>query len=67
LIYLFYINLNYEDNDDTVILSTFVKGVEIKMTPRSLGRILCIPSHGLTLSEIEMNDDEVFSQIYLPS
>ena len=47
------------------MLSTLVKGVEIKMTLRSLGRILCIPSHGLTLSGIEMNDDEVFSRIYL--
>jgi len=39
LIYLFYTNLNYEDNDDNIILSTLVKGIEIKMTPRSLGRI----------------------------
>jgi len=66
LIYLFYTNLNYEDNDDNVMLSILLKAVEIRMTPRSLGRILHISSHGLTLSEIEMNNDEVFSRIYLP-
>ena len=48
------------------MLFTLVKGVEIKMTPQSLGRIFCIPSHGLTFSEIGMDDDEVFSRIYLP-
>ena len=58
--------MNFEDNDDNVQLSTLVKGVEIKLTPKSLGRILHIPFHGLTLSEIEMTDDKVFSRIYLP-
>ena len=48
------------------MLSTLIKGAEIKMSPRPLGRILCIPSHGLILSEIKMDDDEVLSRIYLP-
>ena len=55
-----YSNLNFEDNDDNVQLTTLVKGVEIKLTPKSLGCILHIPYHGLTLSEIEMIDEEVF-------
>ena len=60
LIHLFYTNLNFENNDDNVQLTTLVKGVKIKLTPKSLGRILHIPYHGLTLSEIEMIDEEVF-------
>ena len=61
-----YTNLNFEDNDDNVQLSTLVKGIDIKLTPKSLGRILYIPYHGLTLSKIEMTDEEVVSRIYLP-
>ena len=64
--HLFYTNLNFEDDDDNVQLSTFVKGVDIKLTPKFLDCILHIPDHGLTLSEIEMIDEEVFSCIYLP-
>ena len=65
LLHLFYTNLNFEDNDDNVQLSTLVKGVDIKLTLKSLGRILNIPYHGLTLNEIEMTDEKVFSYIYL--
>ena len=39
----------------------------IKLTPKSIGCILHILYHGLTLSEIEMTNEEVFSRIYLPS
>jgi len=66
LIYLFLTNLNYEDNDDNVILFTLIKGVKIQLTSWSLGHILHNLSYGLTLSEIEMTDDEVFTRIYLP-
>ena len=65
-LHLFYTNLNFEDNDDNVQLSTLVKGVDIKLTPKSLGRIFHIPYHGLTLSKIEMTNGEVYSCIYLP-
>jgi len=65
LLHLFYTNLTYEDNDDTVQLCSLVKGVHIKLTPKSLGRILSIPYHDLSLSDIEMNDEEVFSYIFL--
>lgn len=66
LIYLFYTNLSYEDNDDKVLMSTLIKGVEIQMTPRSLGCILHILYNGLTLSEIEMTDDADFHGYIFP-
>jgi len=66
LIYLFYTNLSYEDNDDNVQLTTLVKGNEIKLTPKSLGRIINISYHSLNLSEIEMINDEVFSRTIFP-
>ena len=56
LIYLFYTNFSYEDNDDNVMLSTLVKGIKIQLTPKSLSRILHIPYHDLNLSEIEMTE-----------
>jgi len=65
LIHLFYTILNFEDNDDNFQLSTLVKGVNIKLTPISLDRILNIPYHGLNLSEINMTGEEVSSRIYL--
>ena len=65
MIHLFYTNLSYEDNDDNVQLSTLIKGVDIKLAPKSLGRILNISYHGLNLSEIDMTDEEVSSRIYL--
>jgi len=67
LLHLFYTNLNFEDNDDNVQLSTLVKSVHIKLNPKSLGCIFHIYYHSLTLSEIEMTDEEVFSRIYLLS
>jgi len=65
LIYLFYTNLSYEDNNDNVLLIILVKGIEIKLTSKSLSHILNILYHGLTLSEIEMTNEEVFFRIYL--
>jgi len=49
-----------------VLLSTLVNGVDIELTPKSLEKILDISYQGLSLNEIELNDDEVFSRIYLP-
>ena len=49
-----------------MLFSTLVNGVNIELTPKSLEKILNIPHQGLTLNEIKMNDDEVFSRIYLP-
>jgi len=43
-----------------------VKGVHVKLTPKSLGRILSIPYHGLSLNDIDVDDKEVFSCIFLP-
>ena len=58
--------MNFKDNDDNVQLSTLVSGVDIKLIPKSLSCILHIPYHGLTLNEIEMTDEKVFSYTYLP-
>ena len=49
-----------------MLLSTLVNGVNIELTPKSLGKILNIPYLGLALNDIEMNDDQVFSRVYLP-
>ena len=65
MIHLFYANLTYEDNDDYVHIYSLIKGVYIKLSSKSLGRILSIPYHGLSLNDIEM-DDEVFFHIFLP-
>ena len=65
LIHLFYTNLPYEDNDDNVHINSLVKGVHIKLSPKSLGRILFIPYHDLSLNDINMDDDEVLSNIFL--
>ena len=64
--HLFYTNLTYEDNDDNVHIYSLVKGVHIKLSPKSLRRILSIPYHGLSLNDIDMDDDEVLSNILLP-
>ena len=37
LLHLVYTNFTYEDNDDIVQLSSLVKGVHVKLTPKSLG------------------------------
>jgi len=49
-----------------VLLSTLFNGVDIEFTRKSLGKILNIPYQGLTLNENDLNDDEVFSMIYMP-
>jgi len=64
-IHLFYTNLTYEDNDDNVHIYSLVKGFHIKLSLKSLGRILSIPYHGLSFNDIDMNDDEVLSNIFL--
>ena len=66
LIYLFYTNLTYEDNEDDVHIYSLVKGINIKLSPKSIGRILSIPFHGLLLDDITMDDEEVLSSIFLP-
>ena len=66
LIYLFYTNLAYEDNEDAVHLYSYVKGVHLKLSPKTIGRILSIPFTGLSLDEIVMDDEDVLSQIFLP-
>ena len=47
------------------MLSTLAIGININLTLKSLGKILNIPSHSVTLNEIEMDDEKVFSRIYL--
>ena len=66
LIYLFYTHLNYEDNENATYLETFVKGVNIKLSIKQIGRILSIPYSGLTLDEIVMDDEDILNQIFLP-
>ena len=66
LIHLFYINLTYEDYDDNVHIYSLAKSVHIKLSLKSLGRIFSIPYHGLSLNDIDMDDDEVLSNIFLP-
>ena len=61
----FYTNLTYEDNDDNVHIYSLVKGVHIKLSSKSLGCILSIPYHGLSLNDIDIADDEVLSNIFL--
>jgi len=48
------------------MLSTLTIGININLTPKSLGKILNIPSHRLILNEIEMDDEKVLSKINLP-
>ena len=49
-----------------MIMFISILGVHIKLTPTSLGRILSIPYHSLSLNGIDMDDDEVLSNIFLP-
>ena len=62
--HLFFTNLVYEDNGNE-ILSTIVKGTEIELTPRSLGKILHISYQDLTINDIHIDDEKVLSRIYL--
>ena len=66
MIHFFDTNLTYEDNNDSVHIYSLVKGVHIKLSPKSLDRILSIPYHVLCLNDIEMDDDEILSHIFLP-
>ena len=43
-----------------------VKGVNIKLSPKSLGRIFSITFHGLSINDINMDDAEVLSNMFLP-
>jgi len=43
-----------------------VKGINIKLSPKSLGRLFSIPYHGLSINDINMDDAEVLSNIFLP-
>ena len=37
LIYLFFTNISYEDDDNSVMLSTLVNGINIELTPKFFG------------------------------
>ena len=63
LIYLFFTNLTYKDDDNSELFSTIVKETEIELSSRSLGKIFHISYRGLT--PILMDDEEVLSRIYL--
>ena len=43
-----------------------VKGVNIKLSPKSLGRIFSIPYHDLSINDINIDDAEVLSNMFLP-
>ena len=66
LIHLFYTNLTYEDNEDDVHIYSMVKGINIKLSPKSIGRIFLISYHGLSINDINMDDAEVLSNIFFP-
>ena len=40
--------------------------MNIKLSPKSLGRIFSIPYHGLSINDITMDDAEVLSNMFLP-
>ena len=66
LIHLLYTNLTYEDNDDDVHIYSMVKGVNIKLSSKFLGHIFSIPYHSLFINDINMDDAEVLSNMFLP-
>ena len=66
LIHLFYTNLTYEDNDENVHIYSMVKCVNIKLSPKSLGHIFSVPYHGQSINDINMDDAEVLSNMFLP-
>ena len=47
-------------------LSTIMKDTKIELTSKSLGKILNVLYHGLSINEIHIDDEEVLSKIYLP-
>ena len=65
MLFQFYTNLTFEDNEDDVHIYSFVKGMNIKLSPKSIGRILSISYHGLSINDINMDDAEVLSSIFL--
>ena len=65
MIHLFYTNLTYEDNEDDVHIYSMIKGVNIKLSPKSLGRIFSIPYHGLSINDISMDDAKVLLNMFL--
>jgi hypothetical protein len=68
LIYLFYTNLSLESSTTNIdFISSLVKGIEIKLTPKDIGDILHIPSDGASLTEVIMNDQDILTNhIFLP-
>jgi len=68
LIFLFFTNLEYETSTtNRCYLSSLVKGIEIKLTPKIIGKILNIPSSGAHLTDIIMNDQNILqNHIFLP-
>jgi len=43
-----------------------VKDINIKLSPKSIARIFSIPYHDLSINDINMDDAEVLSNIFLP-
>ena len=67
LIYLFFTNISYHNaTTDIEYLKTLVKGIEIGLTSKSIGKFLQIPCKGLDLSGIDMSDKKILSKIFLP-
>jgi len=58
--------LYHNTRTDVESLNTLVKGTEIELEIKSIGKILHISYKGLSLSEIDMSDDEILSKIFLP-
>jgi len=57
---MFFTNLIYEDDDNSVLLSTLVNGINSKIFRQDSQYSIS------KLNVIEMTIDEVFSKIYLP-
>jgi len=68
LIRLFFTNMTHHHNTKTDFqsLKTLVKDTNIELTSKSIDKILQIPYKGLKISYIEMTDEDVLSQIFLP-
>jgi len=68
LIYLFFTNLICDTSmAKKPVLVSLVTGIEIKLTPQIIGKILNVPYKGEFLDEIDMIDEDVlYNKILLP-
>jgi hypothetical protein len=61
LVRLFYTNLSSSTPPQNNFLESSVKNIHIKLTPKQIGNLLKVPSTGLSLNSITMDDDDILS------